>query len=159
MKKTRNANGTAERWINEHIAHRGDECLIWPFSCATPGYGQFMPSGSGKVKMAHRFMCEAAWGPPPSEAHQAAHSCGNRRCVNPSHLSWKTRTENQLDRENHGTKNYWGWKGKLTPRQAIHIRSLKGIETSVRTAARYNTTESNVRLIQSGKTWRALKGV
>jgi hypothetical protein len=38
-------------------------------------------------------------------------------------------------------------------RQAGQIRSLRGIETVIETAARYGVTESNVRQIQDGKTW------
>lgn len=155
MKTGRLPNGTAQAWIEAHIEHQGNDCLIWPFSCATPGYGQFMPRGSGRIVMAHRYICEAAHGPAPSDTHQAAHSCGNRRCVNPTHLSWKTRAENQKERDLHGTQNTWGLRGKLQPHQADQIRRLKGVETSIETAAKYGVTESNVRLIQDGVTWRA----
>lgn len=154
MKTARRANGTAQAWLEARMSYDGDDCLIWPFSCSTPGYGQFMPRGSGKVAMAHRFMCEAVHGPAPSDGHQAAHACGNRRCVNPHHLSWKTRAENQVERRLHGTQNTWGHRGKLRPQQADQIRKLKGVETSIETAAKYGITESNVRLIQDGVTWR-----
>lgn len=154
MRKKPLPNGTAERWLRAHVDHNAEACLVWPFSCSTPGYGQFMPAGAKKVRTAHRLMCELVHGAAPTSEHQAAHSCGNRRCVNPAHLSWKTRSENQLDRHKHGTGNTYGLKGKLTPLQVEHIRSMKGLETSVQTAARYDTTESNVRLIQDGVTWR-----
>lgn len=135
-------------WLVQQVGHQGDDCLLWPFSCCTPGYGMFMYE---KVKrLAHRFMCELAHGPAP-ENHHAAHSCGNRRCVNPNHLSWKTQRDNQLDRRTHGTNNKT--RTKINAVQADQIRKLKGIETSVQTAARYGVTESNVRLIQDGKTW------
>lgn len=132
----------------QQVGHQGDDCLLWPYSCCTPGYGMFMFE---KVRrLAHRFMCELAHGEPP-EGHQAAHSCGNRRCVNPHHLSWKTGAHNQLDRRKHGTNNKT--RTKINATQADQIRKLRGLETSIQTAARYGVTESNVRLIQDGKTW------
>lgn len=105
-----------------------------------------------KVHRAHRFMCQQTHGEPPSPEHHAAHSCGNRRCVNPKHLSWKTQRANQLDRRTHGTNNKT--KTKITQLQAEQIRQLKGIEIPPETAAKYGITESNVKLIQEGKTWR-----
>jgi HNH endonuclease len=133
-----------------HADHISDDCLIWPFACCTPGYGIF--SYQRKRYLAHRFMCEQKNGPPPSEDYQAAHSCGNRRCFNPMHLSWKTGTDNQLDRRTHGTHNKK--RTKITLVQARQVRRLRGIETATETAAKYGITESNVRHIQNGKTWR-----
>lgn len=135
-------------WLMQHVGHIGDECVIWPFACCTPGYGLFQYEK--KRYLAHRFMCELKNGAPP-EDHLAAHSCGNRRCINPNHLSWKTHTDNQLDRRAQGTaSNRWS---KLTLTQARQIRALKGMETAPETAAKYSITESNVRMIQDGKTW------
>lgn len=52
-------------------------------------------------------MCQKAHGDPPSPKHDAAHSCGrgHEGCVNPNHLSWKTKKQNQADRITHGTSH------------------------------------------------------
>lgn len=134
-----------------HVGHEGDECVIWPYSCCTPGYGTF--SYQHTRHLAHRFMCEQTHGAPPTARHQAAHSCGNRRCINPRHIRWKTPSDNQKERRVHGTHTHKNSR-RLTQRQADQIRALKGVETSVETAARYGVTESNVRLIQDGQTWK-----
>jgi hypothetical protein len=138
-------------WLIQQVDHQGDACLIWPFSCCTPGYGIF--AVDRKNHRAHRYMCELVNGVAP-EGYLAAHSCGNRRCVNPKHLSWKTPAANQLDRREHGT--HAKERRKLRPHQVLQIRSLKGIETSIETAAKYGVTESNIRMIQDGKTWQRL---
>lgn len=140
---------TGYNWLVQQIGHVGDECLIWPFACCTPGYGTFQYQK--KKHLSHRWMCEQTKGPAPDESSHAAHSCGNRRCVNHNHLNWKSQSDNQLDRREHGTNNKT--RTKLTAVQADQIRKLKGFETSIQTAARYGVTESNVRLIQDGKTW------
>lgn len=138
-------------WIMENINHDNrEECLLWPFSLSSPGYGQF--SYEGKVYLAHRYMCEVVWGTPPEADYQAAHSCGNRACCNPMHLGWKSPSDNQRDRQIHGTANKRATK--ITLAQAEEIKSLKGKEPPVQTAGRFGITESNVRLIQDGKTWK-----
>ena len=138
------------KFILDHVGHQGRECLIWPFTCCTPGYGNFMADKTRHL--AHRYMCQLIHGEPPTPEHHAAHACGNRRCVNPNHLSWKTQSENQLDRREHGTTKKTA--AKLTQQQADQIRQLRGQETAIVTAAKYGVTESNVRQIQDGTIWR-----
>src|SRR5258708_608706 len=120
-------------FLLKSLSHEGEECLIWPFSCCTAGYGNFM--ANKKRGLAHREMCRMAHGEPPTPDHHAAHSCGNRRCINPRHISWKTQSDNQLDRRQHGTvkRTYT----KITAEQAAQIRQLKEKETSIETAAKY----------------------
>ena len=138
----------AKRWLRMYLDHQEREfCLIWPFTRAQNGYP--IAGGDGAVRPT-RIMCEHWNGPPPSEEHQAAHSCDNGHlgCINPWHLSWKTPSENQKDR-----KNSVGIR-KLTPAEVDEIRSMKSRERTVDTAARFNVTEANIRQIQAGKTWR-----
>jgi hypothetical protein len=134
---------TSEQWLRGQIGHDGDDCLIWPFHKLPNGYGQFGTRRNGKVYMiyAHRFMCSLAHGCPPTREFEAAHRCGNRACVNPGHLSWKTRAENQADRKRHGTARY----GRKFSRETwIEIRALKGKMTQREIAAKYGVSFQNV---------------
>lgn len=133
-------------WIRDHLNYEGGDCLTWPFSRNPTGYGSF--KRDGKTCYAHRYICEWAHGAPPDPSYQAAHSCGNGHlgCVNPMHLSWKTRSENQLE-------STWHPRIKLTAAKAAEIRRLKGIEYPSITAATYCVTEATVRKIQSGEIW------
>jgi hypothetical protein len=149
--RTKNPPRTGHKWLLQHVYHTGDGCLAWPFTVGGAGYGQF--SAHRKFYYAHRYMCELAHGPAPSDGHQAAHSCGNTECVNPRHLSWKTPAENQLDRRDHGT-TMGGRRHKLTPEQVAEIRAAAGTEPRARTAARYGVTGVTVRHIQNGNTWK-----
>ncbi len=68
-------------------------------------------------------------GPRP-EGHQAAHSCGRGHdgCFHPKHLSWKTISNNLMDRREHGTvrANPNGQNGLLTEADVVEVRALKG---------------------------------
>lgn len=141
-------------WLAAHVGHSGTECLIWPFSCSTPGYGQ--GTQGGKTFLAHRLMCELVHGKAPTMAHHAAHSCGNRRCVNPDHLSWKTQSANQLDRIAQG-RPFTGRAKQLTADQVREIRALTGSVTRDQLAERFGCTESNIRHIQNGATYRDVR--
>lgn len=153
----RNGKGKAATFIFEHADYQGDDCLAWPFSKNPNGYGMF---GYKKGHYwAHRFMCEVAHGPPPPGKTDAAHSCGkgNQGCVNPRHLSWKSKSENMLDQRRHGTARnaWWGATGKLKPHEVISIRALKGKKTAVEIAKGYpHITANTVRTVLRGVTWK-----
>lgn len=157
--KTTRGGGKGVAWLRANAGHRGDGCLQWPFAAPGDGYGMF--GFNGKLLYAHRFMCELAHGKAPSRRHQAAHSCGrgDRGCVNPRHISWKTPKQNQGDRRWHGTHNRQSKRGKLTYFEAEKIKALRGKKTQAELAVMFNTSRSNIGYVQR-KTWRkALKGV
>ena len=138
-------------WVREHLDYpHKNWCLIWPFGCKGSGY----PEVGSLHLLVPRLMCEYKNGPPPTPKHHAAHSCerGHDKCVNPNHLSWKTPTENQLDRFRGPAVAFR--RDKLTPEQVNIIRQLKGVEVPHLTGKRFGVCESNVRLIQAGKIWR-----
>lgn len=150
------ASKGASDFIARHIAHQGDECVLWPWT-RNPVNGYAQGAYRRRHGNIHRIMCELAHGAAPTPQHVAAHSCHVRHCINPRHLSWKTASENMLDKRENGTVNhaFWGRYGKLTAEQATRIFDLKGQMTQAKIAARFSITESNVRNIHKGKTWTA----
>lgn len=138
-------------WLELHRGFDGDDCLIWPYNRYRHGYAAGRRGGTHTT--AHRLMCELAHGPAPSPQHDAAHSCHNRGCVNPRHLRWATKIENQHDRiENdthiRGRKNP---NAKLSEADVLAIRS--SIDTTRSLADRFSITPSTVNDIRSGRAW------
>ncbi len=66
--------GKCVEWLREHVAHEGDECLIWPFA-RNPEKGYGTLGYLGHIHYAHRFMCALVHGPAPKGKPQATHSC------------------------------------------------------------------------------------
>ena len=153
----RAGNGKKINWIRRHLSYRDQECLIWPFLRNPNGYA--ILRHETKTDWAHRFMCRMVHGEPPTDKHVVAHTCGrgNQGCVNPVHLTWKTRSENNLDQRAHGTARnpWWGKNGKVTADQVREIRALKGKMTATEIAKLYPVITANtVRTILRGVTWR-----
>jgi len=151
----RTEKGAPKAWLQSHIKHDDNACLIWPFNRPKDGYGRIMVSK--RCLLAHRVMCEIVYGPAPTSRHEAAHSCGkgSEGCVNPRHLYWATPTENQADRIKHGTSNRGERHGSavLTERDVIEIRSLRGRLKQNEIAAMFGISRTCIRLIHSRKTW------
>lgn len=150
------AAGPAAQWIRDHANYAGDDCIAWPFTRDSHvGRGRIGRKGGGGF-WAHRVMCEYVKGTPPTPKHQAAHSCGNGHlaCMNPNHLSWKTGSQNALDRAKHGTNRKRLRRFKLTPEQVAEIKAAKGFVTQVELAARYGVSDNAIRNIHAGRTWK-----
>jgi len=150
-------NGATRDFLILHVSAKHENCILWPFCTGLNGYGSGMVSGI-KSKRAHRIMCELAHGPAPSSAHDAAHSCGIRACVNPNHLRWATRSENMQDTVKHGThkrgKNCHF--SKLTKEQVIQIRRMLSSQPQVSIARRFGVTSGAISAIANKKSWRWL---
>jgi DNA-binding transcriptional regulator YiaG len=138
--------GPGVLWIKEHMNYQGDDCLTWPYTI-DPFYGRGRCSYNGKLYWAHRLMCEFVHGDAPEDRPQAAHSCGNGHlgCCNPRHLSWKTNSENQIERREHGRPE--GGKGTrtyLTPDQISEIRTSKGIIPQLKLADKFGVKRGTI---------------
>lgn len=152
----RRGQGRGIAWLREHVNYTGEDCLTWPMSRDRDGYGTF--AHEGRAYKAHRWVCEQTHGPAPSQEHHAAHDCGkgHEGCVNPKHIFWKTPTENARDRLKHGTTNSdKGRPGrKLTHEQVTEILALKGKLSHVELGHRFGVSDSQIRKIHRGVSWR-----
>lgn len=148
-------DGGPLRWLYDLADHKGSACVIWPFRKRWNGYGEV--SFRGKRTAASRVMCIIAHGDPESEDMHAAHSCGNGfgGCVNPKHVSWKTKSENETDKVDHGTSNRGERHGmsKLTSDDILNIRSLASHMTHKEIAKAHGVTRSTVGAIITRKRW------
>lgn len=151
--KGRIPNGSLQTWISEvALKHTSDACLIWPFkSKSRDGYGYV--KWAQKTSRAHRVVCLLAHGYPTSPRLVAAHSCGNRLCVNPLHIRWATCKENQADSLLHGTRARGERMGpaKLTESQVMEIRCLNGVHAEI--AQKYGVSRRLVGLIKNRDVW------
>lgn len=139
-------------WIHRvALAHQGNDCLIWPFSVGNHGYGQVRAGGT--MRLAHRVLCEAAHGKPPKPKMDAAHRCGNRLCVNPIHIRWASRGENETDKRMHGCDNRGQRHGrsKLSEADVIAIRASDALQRDL--ALKYGVARQTISDIKTGRRW------
>lgn len=148
------------RWMQENVAYEGDDCLAWPFT-RSPDTGRGNATWNGKETSAPRVMCIMAYGEPPTEAHEAAHSCGNGHlgCINPRHLRWTTRSGNIADMAEHGTLRRGSAvnTSKLSADQVREIRQRAASERQNKLAREYGVTVSAVCSIVNRKSWAWLE--
>jgi len=154
----KSGEGPNFKWLTDHVGYRGNDCLPWPF-CRDGRVGRGQLGYRGRNWWAHRLMCVLAHGEPPTPKHQAAHTCGKGHfgCVNPRHLSWKTNSENQLDRAKNGNalRNPHGPRGALTPAQQAEIVALKGKMPQTAIAAKFGVS---LGCVQYWMKYRAVRG-
>lgn len=145
------SNGRGAEFIAKAIQYRGTDCYLWPYG-KNAGYGSIQLDGHSQ--RAHRIVCEAVYGPPPSPNYDAAHSCGVRACCNPAHLRWDTRKGNMADSLTHGTRligeRVTG--AKLTAADVIAIRSQPD-RSQADLAREYGVNQSNISQIRNRKRW------
>jgi hypothetical protein len=139
------------------IDKRGpDECWPWTASLKPHGYAQIRDGG--KTLLPHRLVCVQAHGPIPLGG-QVMHSCDNRACCNPRHLSIGTASLNAIDCWNKGR----GFKPphpghgrdcrftKLTEAAVLKIFLSPLYHSEI--ARQMRTTVTNVCAIRNRETW------
>lgn len=148
-------SGTRIKWLLAHSEYSSTNCLIWPFGRTTGGYGSAQLDGQNM--QAHRAMCILAHGEPPTDKHEAAHSCGRGGdgCVNPAHLRWATSKENHADRVTHGTSNRGEkqWRAKLDEATVLDIRRNQVAVPPALAAKKYGVSLGAIYDIYDRRTW------
>jgi hypothetical protein len=109
-----------------------------------------------RMAYVHHEVCEKYNGPRPL-GHEAAHSCGNRKCIEPSHLRWATPKENCADKRLHGTnerpdvRGELSWSAKLTESDIVAIRKSKLSSRAI--APLYGVSDGYVRILRRRRKW------
>lgn len=148
--------GEARRFLLDAFVYEGDDCLIWPFNRDDKGYAT--TKWKGRSARAYRVVCEAAHGAPPTDEHEAAHSCGKGHlgCIAKGHLRWATHLENHGDRIEHGTNNRGESNGNalLNEFSVRRIRELmKEGSRSDDVGAQFGVSRATVNAIVRGENW------
>lgn len=136
-------------WLHQTLNTPTDNCRMWPFGVSGAGYGR--TTVDGRQVEIHRHVCTIVHGP-PKPGMVAAHRCGNKRCANPRHIRWATRSENEIDKLQHGHA------GTLTERMVGDARAIhaRGEVTITALAKQYNVARETMGDAIRGATWRHL---
>jgi hypothetical protein len=155
-----------------------DSCWLWIGAKTKSGYGMII-MGRGKSVSAHRISYEMHYGVIPSGLY-VCHHCDNPSCVNPNHLFAGTNSDNILDavkKGRHGSATHpeqiqRGGEhssrrrpecrprgeshalAKLTEKEVISIRSLRGKVPRKEIATAFSVSEANIKAILARHTWR-----
>lgn len=148
-----------DRLIEDWVGMDTEECIIWPFYRGPKGYGR-VTDDEGVGHTASRYVCMKVKGDAPGPNYDAAHECGNGHigCVNPKHISWKTKKLNALDKKIH---NLLPDRPPRLPKGAIKNRRLR-VEDVISIKARI-TSEAFEEIAQDFDVpritiWRIAKG-
>lgn len=150
---------TATEQGQEFTAQGGDMKYIkngecWEVSShAVNKHGYPVLSRNGKIGYAHRFSYQDTKGPIP-DGNVLLHSCDNRKCINPAHLTAGTQLENIADRVAKGrsAKGIANGRAKLSETQVQEI--LADISTPKKALARkYQVDPKMIRNIKNRTNW------
>jgi len=130
-------------------------CLEWKLSCDTGGYGKV--TFKGKKFGAHRIAFEIFHKRLIVEGMCILHSCDNRKCCNPIHLSEGTHQDNMTDMvlKNRQTRGETNASSKLTETQVLEIRKkyADGGYTHRSLATEYNVGDTAISNIIHRERW------
>lgn len=139
----------------ESHCEKTDSCWIWMASLDHKGYGRF--SMNGKKYVAHRAAYILYKGKFAEEL-QVMHNCDNPCCVNPSHLTAGTHSDNMQDRHIKGrtAKGEGHCKTELTNTQVIQLKMMlrTGAHSQISLARSFNIGYRTVSDIARGRTWK-----
>ena len=153
MERKRSCRTAVGRFMSK--VDKTPTCWLWTGSTFSNGYGYFYPGPreSHRAALAHRWMYEAWHGIPLGPSDVVMHGCDVPACVNPSHLSAGTMSENTQDMLRKGRHLRGGRMAtsRLTPDDARYIYGSKDSWTSL--CARFGVSKSTIWRIQTGQVW------
>jgi hypothetical protein len=122
-------------------------CWFWKGAVST-GYGRF------RGIRAHRLAYEIAKGEIPEDL-MVRHLCGNKLCVNPSHLEVGTMKDNSQDGIRLGEilRGPANGKAKLSEGDVRYIRANPDELSGRNLAMKFGVSPATISLIRSGRRW------
>jgi excisionase family DNA binding protein len=142
--------------VPEHKPEIGP-CWVYAESRAEFGYGQFYLR-RGNPRLAHSVSYALCKGPVPPRMH-VCHHCDNPPCVRPDHLFIGTAAANALDCVSKGRANRaQGVRHASARLDDDAVRAIRAVEPyygRVRDLARkYGVSDTAIRSVLTGRTWR-----
>lgn len=152
--------GVINRALWDRVSIGGaNECWPWKLGADKDGYGLFTFERSRY--RAHRLACELVNGP-VRDGEVVMHSCDNRLCCNPAHLSAATQAKNIADMRSKGRarggRNIGERNGsaRLTADAAQKIRGDTRVARLI--AEDFDISPNTVWAIKAGRIWASLNG-
>lgn len=150
--------GEPEAFLAASFVTETDECILWPYALQN-SYPHMVWRHNRQHINVHRHVCEVVHGAPPNDGMEAAHSCGNKACINSYHLRWKSPVANNMEKWDHGVMPHGELVvgSKLT--RDIVLRIVSDPRTNAEIAAELNVNDEAIRRIRNGQTWAWLTGL
>jgi len=141
-------------WNNVDKREIENDCWLWKLSCRN-GYGRAW--FQGKSIGTHRLAFELFNKRPIAEGLSILHSCDNKKCCRPSHLSEGTHQENMDDKvsKDRQIKGEIHGRSKLKVEQVLEIREKysNGGVSYIKLAIEYNVCETTISNIIHRRIW------
>lgn len=146
-------NPDQQRFMS-YVSKQADGCWLWTGAKAITGYAIF--GYKSKTWLAHRaslvvFKKVEQLTP----GLQVSHSCRNRHCVNPDHLSQKTRSENNgPDKIAHGV-SLAGDRCHFSKLDWTKVSEIRASEKKIKELATdYGISKSAISNVLRQRTWK-----
>jgi hypothetical protein len=142
------------RFNSKYVRGADDECWEWS-AAKNKGYGVI--NIKKNIYQSHRlalYLATGEWGV------CACHKCDNPSCVNPSHLWWGTKGDNNRDCIEKGRgnkpKGVEASKSKLTEQQVLDIRRIyaEGKTSHRKLAVEYGIDHRSIGRLIKNKNWK-----
>jgi len=150
-------DGKRKKFHKSYVIDKETGCWEWSKAKCEKGYGFF--SVFGYSMRAHRASWFFKTGVRVAENLQVCHKCDNPPCVNPDHLFLGTAMDNNMDKISKGRqRNLRGSKmpnAILNEETALFILNSK--DTAVKLAPILGVSETAVRNVRQGKTWKHVR--